>query len=511
MRVFMKYLPLGNQNFKELITKNYLYIDKTKWIYKMLSVPKGIYFLSRPRRFGKTLTVSTLFHLFKGHKQLFKDTFIYDKWDFEKRPVIRLDMNEVNSTKGIEVLEEGLNIILQNNAEEYGIKLTRKVPSYAFAELIKKMDNPVLLIDEYDKLILNNLHKPKYVEQIREALREFYGVIKSKEADLSFIFMTGISKFSKMSMNNLTDLSLREDYASILGLTDQEIDKFCREYIDKVKKEKGFSEEQFWQRLKEYYNGFSFDGKHFLYNPYSILNFFDTGNFENYWFESGTPSHLIKLIKNKMLKSTDFVNKRVSTDFISRRPIESTSPESFLFQSGYLTIKDKENNFYYLDYPNTEVKSSFNDLFLDSIFELDNESDLKYHIISGFKKKDFEEVFKQFQLTFNQIPYPLYKNKQEENIYHVVLLTLLWASGIKTTAEDMSNLGRSDIVIEFADSIYVMELKRSSAKKALDQIKDKAYYKKYIEQDKNIFLVGIEISDEKRNLEKYIIEHNPSN
>jgi len=505
----MKYLPLGNQDFKELIENNYIYVDKTKWIYDLLKVPKGIYFLSRPRRFGKTLTISTLHHLFKGNEELFKNTFIYDKWNFQERPVIRLNMNEVNSIKNTEVFEDELLRIIKNQAEINNVTLSESLYSAAFQELIANLDNPAVLIDEYDKPILSNIHKPEYVDQIREILKEFYGAIKTKESNLSFIFITGISKFSKMSifseLNNLTDLTLRKDYADMLGLTDDEIDTYFREYIEKVKKEQNMTESDFRNRLKDYYNGFSFDGEHFLYNPYSILNFFATSEFRNYWFESGTPSHLIELIKSEMLKSTDFVNKRVGIDFTSRKPIESTSPESFLFQAGYLTIKESRERVYVLDYPNNEVRSSFNSLFLDSIYDIENESAIIDDIWIGFENNDFAMVFEQFQQTFSQIPYPLYKNEQE-NIYHIVLLTLLWATGIKTTAEDINNLGRSDIVIEFDNDVYILELKRDSADKALQQIKDKEYYKKYTGKNRSISLVGIEIDDDKRNLKDYKLE-----
>jgi hypothetical protein len=507
----MKFLPLGNQDFADLIEKNYLYVDKTRWIHKLLQVPKGIYFLSRPRRFGKTLTVSLLFYLFKGRKNLFQDTYIHDKWCFEERPVIRFSMDEVNAGKNISVFEDELLRVVAKQADRNKVTITNSLYSAAFQELIEKLDQPVLLIDEYDKPILNNLHKPDYVEQVREVLREFYGVIKSRESDLSLIFMTGISKFSKMSifseLNNLTDLTFRKEYADMLGLTDSEIDTCFRPYIEKVKKEHSLPEEKFWKQLRAYYNGFSFDGEHFLYNPYSILNFFDSGEFRNYWFESATPSHLIKLIKNKKLKSTDFANKRVSIDFTSLQPIESTSPESFLFQSGYLTIKKREKEFYLLDYPNGEVRSSFNSLFLDSIYELKNEADIRYHLKEGLENRNFDTVFKQFQQTFAQIPYPLYRKEQQESMYHIVLLTLLWASAIEATAEDMNNLGRSDIVIQCNDSIYILELKRDSAAKALQQMKKKEYYNKYTGAGKDIFLVGIEIDDTARNLKDYRMEN----
>jgi hypothetical protein len=505
----MQKLPLGKQNFKDIIEGNFIYVDKTNWILQLLEkdVP---YFLSRPRRFGKTLTVSTLFHLFKGRQELFKDTYIYDKWDFTERPVIRLDMSEVNSSEGNKVLKNELLRVIKIQAKINNVDLSESLYSAAFQELIGELDNPAVLIDEYDKPILGNIHKPGYVDQIRETLKEFYGAIKNKESDLSFIFITGISKFSKMSifseLNNLTDLTLRKGYTDMLGLSDTEIAENFREYIEQVKKEQNMSEDEFWTRLKDYYNGFSFDGEHFLYNPYSILNFFDTGEFRNYWFESGTPSHLIELIKNQMLKSTDFSQKRVSLDFTSRRPIESTTPESFLFQAGYLTIKEKRQRVYLLDYPNTEVRSSFNSLFLDSIYEIKDAPALIDDIWIGLENNDFAMVFEQFKLAFSKIPYPLYSKKQKENIYHIVLLTLLWATGIKTTAEDMSNLGRSDIVIEFGDDIYILELKRDSAAKALQQIKDKEYYKKFTGQDKNIHLVGIEIDDEQRNFGGYKLE-----
>jgi len=506
----MKYLPLGNQDFKELIDKNYIYVDKTKWLYDLLKVPKGIYFLSRPRRFGKTLTVSTLYHLFKGRKELFKDTYIYDKWDFAERPVVRLDMSRVISSQGLEGIEEGLNIIVNENASKNGVELVKNKAPYAFGELIQKLDNPALLIDEYDKLILNNIHKPDYVDQIREVLREFYGVIKSHESEFSFIFMTGISKFSKMSifseLNNLTDLTLRKNYADMLGLSDEEVDRYFRDYIDKVKKERSISEDEFWIRLKDYYNGFSFDGEHFLYNPYSILNFFDTGEFRNYWFESGTPSFLVKWLKDKDITNDEIVDQTVDEDIFNSYEIENAPVVSFLFQSGYLTIKDKNEFGYTLNYPNEEVRRSFNKFFLEARYNIDLIKSKPYRIkiVKGLRKNNFSQVFNQFQSLISNIPYNLFSKK--ESYYHTVLLTLLWAAGIKTTAEDMSNLGRSDIVIEFGDDIYILELKRDSAEKALQQIKEKGYYKKFTGKDKNIYLVGLEIDDEQRNLVNYELE-----
>jgi len=504
----MKKLPLGKQDFQDIIEGNFIYVDKTKWIYQMLQddVP---YFLSRPRRFGKTLTISTLFHLFKGRKELFQDTYIYDKWDFQEQSVIRLNMNEVNSSEGAKVLKDELLRVIKNQAKSNNVDLSESLYSAAFQELIEKLDKPAILIDEYDKPILSNLHKPDYVDQVREILKEFYGAIKTKESNLSFIFITGISKFSKMSifseLNNLDDLTLDYEYSSFLGLTKEEISNNFSGYIDQICEYFDYNKQQFWHKLKSWYNGYSWEGEKKVYNPYSIINLFKKKQFRNYWFESGTPSHLVELIKNEMIESTDFVGKRVSIDFTSRKPIESTSPESFLFQAGYLTIQDKEDEFYLLDYPNMEVKSSFNSLFIDSIYELKNEADLRYNIKKGLKKKDFQTIFEQFQQTFSQIPYQLY-DEEKENIYHVILLTLLWATGIKTTAEDMNNLGRSDIVMEFGDDVYVMELKRTSANQALQQIKDKKYYKKYICKNRQLFLVGIEIDDDKRNFTDYEIE-----
>ncbi|HMA61102.1 MAG TPA: AAA family ATPase, partial [bacterium] len=195
----MKKLPLGKQDFRDLIDGNFIYVDKTKWIHQMLKddVP---YFMSRPRRFGKTLTVSTLHHLFKGHQDLFKNTFIYDKWNFQERSVIRLNMNEVNSSEGAEIFKNELFRVIKNQSKINNVKLSESLYSAAFQELIGKLDKPAILIDEYDKPILSNIHKPEYVDQIREILKEFYGAIKTKESNLSFIFITGISKFSKMSI-----------------------------------------------------------------------------------------------------------------------------------------------------------------------------------------------------------------------------------------------------------------------------------------------------------------------
>ncbi len=338
----MKKLPIGIQDYKKLREDGYLYVDKTRYLYQLANEGTP-YFLSRPRRFGKSLTLSTLKYLFLGEKGLFKDTWIENRWDWKAYPVIHLSMTEVD-TADPQAVGRGITYRLKRIAEENGISLEEAHYKYAFTELIEKMgkrERLVLLIDEYDKPILDHLHEPEIAQKHRDLLRTFYSTIKDADPYLRFALMTGITKFTKAgvfsTLNNLYDISYTERYATMLGYTQEELEQDFREYIEEGIRQTGQSREEYLEEIRRYYNGFSFDGKAFVYNPFSILGYFKDYRFKNYWFETGSPYFLGEYIKRHEIEINELMEYPIYESLFSAYEIESAPAASFLAQSGYLT------------------------------------------------------------------------------------------------------------------------------------------------------------------------------
>ncbi|BBE30967.1 ATPase AAA [Tepiditoga spiralis] len=507
----MKKLPIGVQDYKKIKEGNYTYIDKTKYILDLISSEAPI-FLSRPRRFGKSLTVSTLYYLFKGKKDLFKGTYIYDKWEFKEYPVIRISLlDTTNDTE--EELKDGLLRIIKREAKKYGINIESDHYKYAFDELIfelSRKERVVILVDEYEKPILDNINNKEKAERYREILRNFYVSIKSNDEYIKFVFMTGITKFTKTgvfsALNNLNDISLNKKYAQMLGYTQEELESNFKEHIKETAVEMKMEEKELLKNLKMYYNGFSFDGEDSVYNPFSILRFFNERKFQNYWFESGSPSFLYEYIKGKKIRYEDLVKYPVSELDFSTREIEEANASIFFTQAGYLTFKGIKRlglrEKYILDYPNIEVKNSFSKIILEANYGIRETEQIETTIYERIYEKDIEGIIKEIKRIISAIPYNLHK--KEESYYHSLIYTILASAGLNVTAEELTNLGRSDIVIE-EDIIYIMEIKiDKSAEKALTQIKEMKYYEKY--KGKEIYIVGININSEKRNIDEYKIE-----
>ncbi|KLO21596.1 ATPase AAA [Marinitoga sp. 1197] len=510
----MKKLPIGVQDYKEIIEEDYIYVDKTKYIFNLINSGK-FYFLSRPRRFGKSLTISTLYYLFKGEKELFKDTYIYDKWEFKEYPIIRINLLDVVSENEKE-LKEGLLKIIKDEGKKYGIKIKNDHYKYAFDDLIielSKKGKVVILVDEYEKPILDNINNKEMAEKYRNVLRNFYVTIKSKDEYIKFVFITGITKFTKTgvfsALNNLNDISLDTDYSQMLGYTQEEIEYYFVEYIEQTAKKFNITTEELLKEMKKYYNGFSFDGEHYVYNPFSILKFFQKKEFQNYWFESGSPSFLYEYIKGKKIEYEDLVKHIVSAMDFSTREIEDANANIFFTQAGYLTFKGIERlgleKEYILDYPNLEVKNSFSRLILEANYGIETSKikELNRTIIKSLLKNDIKGLIEEIKKIISAIPYNLHK--KEEKYYHSLIFTIIASAGIDVKAEELTNLGRSDLVIDFDERIYLFEIKvDKSAIDAINQIKEKKYYEKYI--GKEIYIIGININSEKRNIDDYIIE-----
>ncbi|MCP5108334.1 MAG: AAA family ATPase, partial [bacterium] len=419
----MKNLPIGVQAFSKLINGNYLYIDKTRDIYNLFAKGGQYYFLSRPRRFGKSLLISTLAEIFSGNKELFKGLWIYDKIEWPQHPVLHIDFSKI-SHKTPEMLEEALDTLVEKTAADNNIQLTPGLfLKEKFAQLLEKMAQKqpvVILIDEYDKPMIEYMETDKMetAKEIRSVLKSFYGVIKGSDEFLRFVFITGVSKFSKVSvfsdLNNLRDITLSKEFSTMLGYTETEMKHYFKPYMEKLADETEKNKGQLSKEIKQWYNGYSWDGKNFVYNPFSILNMFMEKNFGNFWFSTGTPTFLVKLIKDQESDVVEFENLPVKSYSFDSYDIENMDIAGVLFQTGYLTIKQItiENNdkTYHLSYPNQEVRKSF----LTCLFGEYTHKKLSSgtRILDRMRKSvavdDMDRFIREIKSLFASIPYHIF-------------------------------------------------------------------------------------------------------
>lgn len=511
----MKRLPIGLQTFSKLIDGNYLYVDKTGYIYNLISRGGQYYFISRPRRFGKSLLISTLYELFSGNRQLFKGLWIENKIKWEKYPVIHIDFTSI-AYENSELLKRSLEEKLEKFGNQHNIQLTSVNYKTRFEELIEKLalssnSKVVILIDEYDKPIIDKIEEKEVVRENRDILREFYSVIKSADKYLRFVLLTGVSKFSRVSvfsgLNNLNDITLDEGYSTMLGYTEEELLRYFPvsdpgdERIDKIRR---------------WYNGYSWDGKQFVYNPLSILLYFEKQTIKNYWFSTGTPSFLIKLIKEKNIPLTEFEHTEADDSLFECFDIDNIELASLLFQTGYLSIKDKkvidEETIYHLTYPNKEVRESFLKHLLKEFTERQLSENLKIlnKLKSSLYRNNLETFFSTVKSMFSSIPYNMISFiDRKEGYYQTIIYLLLRLTGIAVQPEKETNIGRIDAVAETEARIYVMEFKIGTSEEALTQIKEKRYYEPFLTQGKPITLVGIGIDPSIRNITDYLHEELP--
>jgi hypothetical protein len=514
----LKNLPIGQSSFENLIKGDMLYVDKTEIIYRMITTSK-YFFLSRPRRFGKSLLISTLEEIFKGNKELFKDLWIYKAdYNWEEYPVVIIDFNHVLSDNHI-MLQEGITKLLVDVANAHGLQLEENVYKYAFVELIKKLSEKyskqvVLLIDEYDKPIITHLGKGdegiRLAEKNRDILKNFYGTIKAASVieNLRFVLLTGVSKFSKAGvfseLNNLSDITMHDRYASILGITEEELAHYFDEYIKLQCNYLEIDEEEVRLKIREYYNGYRFSETDLkVYNPFSLIKFFDESKFRNYWFESGTPTFLVNLIKerNYYIPQTESFSADETT--FSSYELDNLDITALLFQTGYLTIKDYDRDFgtYVLGYPNVEVKYSFlRHLYKDRVPDEDN----KYkRLVELLAKGDLDEFISVMSSIFAGITYDEGSRINEAN-FHTLFYVTLAAGGLPARSQVLNYSGRIDMVVEVKDKVYIFEFKcNQSADKAIEQIRQKKYYEGFTSSAKEIYLVGINFDMEKRNIAQY--------
>jgi len=507
----LKKLPIGIQTFKEIRDKeeNYIYIDKTKEALDLIKNGK-YYFLSRPRRFGKSLFLDTLQDIFEGKKELFEGLYIYDKWDWEDRyPVIKIGWS--GDLRSIESMKIRGSDVLRENQQRLDIVCEEKRHlSSCFGDLIKKSyekygKKVVILIDEYDKPILDNLDQIEVAKASRELLRGLYSVMKENDRYIKFVFLTGVSKFSKASifsgLNNLRDISLLPRYGTICGYTQKNIETDFKELLEGVD----------LGELQKWYNGYNFLSEK-VYNPFDILLFIDSEKeFSNYWFNTGTPSFLIKLFQKEHYNIAKLENLRTNESLLNSFDIESLNLETVMFQSGYLTIKKivqkRRRKEYILTYPNLETKMSFNDYLLDVLVKnRSRKIEIQNELMDMMEEKNLEGIEQVFKSLFASIAYNNYtKNDIEdyEGFYASVIYAYFAGAGFdRIVAEDATSDGRIDLSVFLDDMLYIFEFKVNQ-KGALEQIKEKNYPQKYETKFSDIFIVGVEFDSKSRNIVHY--------
>ncbi|MCP4353457.1 MAG: ATP-binding protein [Desulfobacterales bacterium] len=509
-------LPLGVSSFEYIRENNHIYVDKTRYIYQLID--EGMfYFMSRPRRFGKSLTVSVLRCLFQGRKELFEGLWIKDRsdWEWKTHPVILLDFNGISHDTP-ENMKMSLQRTLKRAAEAYDLVSDAPLLKDQFKELILSLCRKtgmqvVILIDEYDKPLIDHLGKGEKALEIakanRDILKYFLGVLKDGDVSsaLRFVFITGVSKFSRVSifseLNNLEDISMSEPYADMIGYTQDELEECFRLYIKRLSEATGCSEAHVTAKLAQYYNGYRFSKRNIhVYNPFSVLCALKQKDFKNYWFETGTPTFLVNILNEKKWYLPEIENMKAGEAVFSTYELDNLKPEALLFQTGYLTIHDVKQRLYFFGYPNQEVKTSFLETLFHSYTEGLRESSLFLLLAEYLHQEDFTAFFETVSAIFASIPYML-EIKRDEAYFHTVFYLMLCASGIDARSEVLTCDGRIDLVVEFPDKIFITEFKcNQSAEAGISQIREKGYDQKYKQSGKKLILMGINFDTEKRNV-----------
>ena len=509
--------PIGIQSFENIRKEGYLYVDKTALIYQLVQTGK-YYFLSRPRRFGKSLLLSTLQAYYEGKKELFEGLAMASlEKDWKTYPVLLLDLN-AQRYDSVDSLTSILNDTLCEWERLYGTQESETTLSLRFKGIIQRAAektgrNVVVLIDEYDKPMLQAIHNKELQSSYRNILKAFYGVLKSKDAYLQFALLTGVTKFSKVSvfsdLNNLMDISMDNRYAAICGITEQELVTDLGEYIRDLSETLQMSYEDLLRELQERYDGYHFvEDSEGLYNPFSLLNTFARKKLGNYWFETGTPTYLVELLKENHYPLEHLTYEQATADTLTGIDTVDSSPIPVLYQSGYLTIKDYDPEFetYTLGFPNKEVEEGFTRFLLPYYAHIRSGSSA-FHIVNFVKEVrsgNIDGFMKRLQSFFSDTPYELVRDLELH--YQNVLFIIFRLVGFYTQAEYHTSEGRVDLVIRTDQFIYVMEFKLDgTAEEALRQIEEKQYALPFASDSRRLFKVGVNFSNATRNIEKWLV------
>jgi len=512
----MKKLPVGIQSITKILSNNeYVYVDKTGFVKKLIEEGTPHYFLSRPRRFGKSLFLNTLEEIFKGNKELFKGLEIYDSdHDWQKYSVLYFDFAQIASSS-IEEFNIGLKAELERMGKLYGIPI--EGPSVQFrlkvlVEELSKKNQVVVLVDEYDSAIINNLKNSELAEKNRDILKGFFGTLKGLDEHLKFTFVTGVSKFSQVSLfsgpNNLKDITMDPRYAGMMGYTEEELKQSFSEHIQFIVENKKdqrslVTKNTILDDIRAWYNGYRFSRSEIcVYNPFSTLNYLDEQEARAYWYRTGTPSFLIDELKNhpKSMVSLDGTTAR-EDELMDISSLEDIDLKALMYQTGYFTIKEYNSisKRYHLGLPNEEVRSAFiNSLVKHFTDNIDVKSSEKF--VTALQNHQVELLFQHLAKGFASFAYQVFAGAKEST-YQGMLLSMLYGMGFDPLSERATNLGRIDVVLDIPKITYILELKLDNNPEiALDQIRKKEYFKPYTHKGKEVAIIGANFSSEKRNI-----------
>ena len=522
-------LPIGIQDFEKIRTGGYLYIDKTEHVYRLAS-EGSYYFLSRPRRFGKSLLLSTIKALFLGKRELFKGLAIdqEEDWDWAVHPVLHLDLN-TNKYDKAEVLERKLEKAIIDWETAYDCSLPDYPLGMRFENVIKAAyektgQRVVILVDEYDKPMLQAIGNKELQDEYRGTLKGFYGALKSMDGCIRFAMLTGVTKFGKVSvfsdLNNLEDISLLRQYYDICGISDEELLSYFDTEIDHLAEENDMTREECIARLRRMYDGYHFHQKaKGMYNPFSVLNTFKNREFGSYWFETGTPTYLVELLKRHHYNLEDMSKSEVTADVLNSIDAESHDPIPVIYQSGYLTIKGYKERFgkYILGFPNEEVEEGF--IKYLAPFYLDNREQRSVFDIEKFSDDvetgNIEQFLSRLKSLFASAPYDSVKGDRE-NHFQNMMWVVFKMMGFYSHTEYHTSDGRIDLLVETPQYRYIMEFKLDgTAEEALQQIKDKNYQLQFFgdtlatiedQGGYKTFIIGVNFSKETRTIDRWVIE-----
>lgn len=512
----MKY-PIGIQDFEKLRTKGYSYVDKSRFVYK-LATEGEYYFLSRPRRFGKSLFLSTLEAYFQGKKELFEGLAIYDlETEWKKYPIFHIDLNTANFREK-DSLYTVLNDYLTTWESKYGTRESEATLALRFKGVIaraaeKEGCGVVILIDEYDKPILQTLRDPELQAEHREQLKAFYSVLKTQDRYIKFAFLTGVTKFGKVSvfsdLNNLTDISMDHRYISICGMTEKELLTNFKEGINELAEANGDTEEATIAKLKARYDGYHFEENTVgIYNPFSVLNTLSRLRYKDYWFETGTPTFLVDLLKMHNYRLPDMTKERVSDDVINSVDSLSTNPIPVIYQSGYLTIKGYDERFkkYLLGFPNKEVEEGFLNFLLPLYTSAGNNSPfLVDEFVQDVESGNPERFMQRMKAFFADTSYQVVGNA--ELYFQNAMYLVFKIMGFYTQVERPTSDGRIDAIIQTPNYIYVIECKLDrTADEAIKQIENNGYAEPFLMDKRKLYKIGVSFSSETRGVAEYKIK-----
>jgi len=527
-------LPIGIQTFETLRTEGYVYVDKTQYLVDLID-SGAIYFLARPRRFGKSLTISTFDALFSGKKELFKGLYaeeFMNRPDYKPHPVIRLDMSNITTDQGIDGMRSSLLWLTRGVAKKLHVTVSdTPLAGDLLSELIiatatQYNQKVVMLLDEYDKPYTDFVNDHEMAEKVREMLRNFYVRIKANDEYIRFTFITGISKFARFgvfsTLNTPSDISTMPKYGALCGYTEEEIIRYFPDYLDETAIEMEISTPELIEKMRNYYNGFTFDSRAQtrLYNPYSTLLFFEKREFSNFWMYSGKPKFIADYMKGRNLTVDQFRNFPVSRTFIENPgDMDNTPPQGFLHQSGYLTLRPGITHDLSLDYPNTEVLNSMSELVTQNMLQYKDESynQCQTNLLTGLINKDKDKVIGAFNRLLASIPYDDYtaaakqalsnqniEMNPQEWLYRASILSFLQGCGIVVSSEMHTHKGRSDIVVSYRGHVWVIEIKVAYKGESAEEQAQEAYRqiieKNYAQPFPDAICLGLGIEDAARQI-----------